>query len=46
MGAIEKVEQFCHEVKGKAIPYEEVEQLFPENKLETQVKLLKQLIEA
>lgn len=46
VGAIEKVEQFCHEVKGKAIPYEEVEQLFPENKLETQVKLLKQLIEA
>lgn len=46
LGAVEKVEQFCHEVKGKSIPYEEVEILYPENKLESQVTLLKKLIES
>lgn len=45
-GAVEKVEHFCHEVKGKSIPYEEVEKLYPENKLESQVILLKKLIES
>lgn len=44
-GAVGKIERFCHEVKGKSIPYEEVEQLFPENCLDSQVALLKKLIE-
>lgn len=45
-GAVEKVEQFCHEVKGKSIPYVEVEKLYPENIMESQVRLLKKLIES
>ena len=45
-GAVEKVEEFCREVKGKSISYEEVENLFPENKLEIQVELLRRLIES
>ena len=45
-GAVEKVEKFCHDMKGRYIPYEEVEKLFPENKLESQVELLRSLIES
>lgn len=45
-GAVEKVEHFCHEMKGNSIPYEEVEKLYPENKFETQVELLRRLIES
>lgn len=45
-GAVEKIEKFCKEVKGKSIPYNEVEKLFPENRLEAQVALLKKLIES
>lgn len=44
--AVEKIERFCHEMKGKSIPYEEVEKLYPDNKLESQVNLLKKLIES
>lgn len=46
VGAVKKVEQFCREMKGRSIPYEEVERLFPENKFETQVELLRRLIES
>ncbi len=45
-GAVKKVKLFCKEMKGRSIPYEEVERLFPENKFETQVELLRRLIES
>ena len=45
VGAVKKVEQFCWEMKGQSIPFEEVEQLFPDNKFETQVELLRMLME-
>lgn len=45
-GAIEKVEGFCKKMRGRSISYEEVEKLFPENKLEKQVDLLRSLIES
>lgn len=45
VGAVKKVERFCWEMKGQSISFEEVEQLFPDNKFETQVELLRMLIE-
>jgi glycosyltransferase involved in cell wall biosynthesis len=43
--AVEKVSAFCREMKGKRIPFCEVEKLYPENNLQKQVELLKNLIE-
>ena len=45
-GAIRKVEQFCKEMKGKMIPFTEVEKLYPENNIYKQAELLKSMIEA
>lgn len=45
-GAIETVSNFCEMNKGKRISFEEVLQLFPENALKNQTKLLEDVIEA
>lgn len=42
--AVEKVTRFCHRVKGLTLSFEEVSNLYPENALDTQVKLLEALI--
>lgn len=44
--AVEMVNVFCRQMKGKQISFEEVQNLFPENDLNKQVELLRNLIEA
>ena len=44
--AVENVELFCREMKGKSMPFVEVEGLYPENRLDTQAILLKSIIES
>lgn len=41
---VEKVETFCREMKGKILPYEEVEFLFPDNSIAKQITILENLI--
>ena len=43
--SISRLEHFCKENKGKRLSFEQVTSLYPENCLETQVKLLKGLID-
>ncbi len=42
--AVKKVDLFCREMKGKQLPFEEVEKMFPENSLKNQKKILISLI--
>lgn len=44
--AVEKVRAFCKQMKGKRLSFEEVEALFPENTLDSQLEILEKLIEA
>lgn len=46
IGAVEKISKFCREMKGRILPFEEIEKLYPENNIKYQVKLLRKLIEA
>lgn len=46
IGAVEKISKFCREMKGRILPFEEIEELYPENNIKYQVKLLRKLIEA
>lgn len=41
----DKVRKFCLGMKGKRMPFEEVEKLYPENNLKKQIDLLKNVIE-
>lgn len=43
--AVAKVEDFCNRMKGERMAFEEVESLYPENALSSQVQLLKKLID-
>ena len=45
LDAVRKIENFCHEMKGKRMTFKEVEVLFPDNNIDSQVGLLKRLIE-
>ena len=42
---VRKIENFRHEMKGKRMTFKEVEVLFPDNNIDSQVGLLKRLIE-
>lgn len=42
--AVEKIVEFCHKMKGRILSFEEVASLYPENSIDTQVKLLETLI--
>lgn len=42
--AVKKVDLFCREMKGKQLPFDEVEKLFPENSLKNQKEILISLI--
>lgn len=42
--SVRKVTRFCHEMKGKRLPFKEVERLFPENTLANQLAMLENLI--
>lgn len=42
--AIEKIINFCSEMRGKRLPFREVEKLYPENNLQYQVNLLEKII--
>jgi len=44
--AVERVSEFCKQMKGKRLSFEEVEALFPENTMDSQLALLEKLIEA
>ena len=44
--AVDKVSVFCKNMKGKILPFEEVEKRFPDNSLKKQADLLKRLIES
>ena len=44
--AVERVSEFCKQMKGKRLSFEEVEALFPENTMDSQLTLLEKLIEA
>ena len=44
--AVEKIEKFCQEMKGKTMLFSDVEKLFPENNLHSQIELLRRLIES
>lgn len=44
--AVKKVSDFCKQMKGKRLTFEEVEALFPENTLQSQLAILEHLIEA
>lgn len=44
--AVEKISCFCRAMKGKVMPFKEVEKLFPQNNLNYQVNLLRNLIES
>ena len=44
-GAVEKVSGFCSKNKGKILPFDEVEKLYPDYKLQNQVNILRLLIE-
>ena len=44
--AVERVSDFCQQMKGKRMAFKEVEKLFPENTLDNQLALLERLIEA
>lgn len=43
--AVEKVSEFCKQMKGERLSFEEVEALFPENTMASQLTLLEKLIE-
>lgn len=45
-GAVDKVSDFCKKMKGKILPFEEVEKLYPDNSLKKQSDLLRKLIES
>lgn len=42
--AVQKVDEFCKEMKGKQIPYNEIEKIFPENGMKRQIDILESLI--
>lgn len=44
LNAVEKVRDFCFRVKGKRLTFDEVEQIYPENKLANQLELLEKII--
>lgn len=42
--AVEDVQHFCNEMKGKQLTFDEVQQLYPENNIQRQLYIMKQLI--
>lgn len=42
--AVKKVDDFCKEMKGKQLLYEEVVNLYPEHSLESQLKILESIL--
>lgn len=45
VNVLDKVRKFCLSMKGKRMPFEEVEKLYPENNIKRQIDLLENVIE-
>ena len=44
LNAVEKVKDFCIRMKGKRLTFEEVERIYPENTITTQLALLEDIL--